>query len=135
MSVSEVAIALDWLFARLAGIAAGGVHAGVAPPGQTTPYITVNPYGGDADRMNMSGVRLWSSDNWLIEAWGPDTNYAAVAAVAAALDTALHKQSGTAPGGTILSCIRTADRFGAQLVGGAQWLHQGGIYATNVQAS
>lgn len=132
--MSEVSATLQWLKTRLAGLAPGGVHVGVAPPGVVTPFITINQYGG-ADRMNLSGVRIWAGNIWLIEVWGPDTDYASIATAAKALDAAIHRQSGTVADGTILSCIRTNERNAPVMVGGAQWLREGGTYEINTQSS
>lgn len=132
--MSEISATLQWLKAQLAGIAPGGVHTGAAPPGVATPFLTINQYGG-SDRMNMSGVRLWVVDTWLIEAWGPDTDYAAVTSAAKAADAKLHRQSGTTADGTILMAIRTNDRLAFPMVGGAQWIRQGGTYEVLTQES
>jgi hypothetical protein len=132
--MSELAAALLWLKAQLTGIAPGGVHAGVAPPGTPPIFITIKPYGG-TDRTTMNGTRTWAADHWLVQAWGYDTDYAGLDTAAKAIDAALQKQAGTVAGGIILQCIRLNDRLDMPMVGGVQWLAQGGVYEVLTRAN
>lgn len=130
--MSEVSAVLQFVRGQCAGDAPGGVHPGVAPPGAATPFITVQPFGG-SDSMGVAGTRVLTRTQWLVEAWGPDSQYADVEASAAALDGHLHGQRHvTVADGQIASSVRTAARTQFPLVAGAQWVRRGGVYSIDV---
>lgn len=126
--MSDLSIALQFVRQQCASDAAGGVHPGVAPPGTLTPYITVQFYGG-ADTLGVAGAKVLTKSSWLIEVWGPETQYSAIEAATSAVFAHLHQQAHVSvPDGVVLSCLRLQPRFNFEAVDGAQWLRQGGVY-------
>lgn len=130
--MSEIALTLAWLGSVCGNISGlnGGIHRGVAPALTPTPFLVVSQYGG-ADVAGVAGTRLWANNTWLIETWGPDVDFAAVDAVASAVDAAVHGQANIIlpGGGRILSSVREQPRMAFEVApGGTNWVRVGGIY-------
>lgn len=134
---SELRATIEWFNSALASVGATGVYRNIAPPGAVAPYVVVSFYGG-SDVMGVAGHRIWANNAWLIEAWGLDADFAAVDAVALAVDTALHdKHSVGAPGGIgmIVSSVREQARLNSEEVGNQLWVRIGGVYRIQAQGS
>jgi hypothetical protein len=140
--MQEQVRALEWLMTTLkasSGVtsaATAGIFDTMAPV--TTPssatYCIVqrqNPQGTD---LTAGGHRrVMNRTLWTVKLVGPRSNYAALAAGADAIDTALDRQRGTASGGVILACVREYDVDYRELVNGVLIAHIGGQFTVWAQ--
>lgn len=141
MSAHPATIALRWLYAHLAGDAAliaaapGGVHEGPAPAG--TPYPLVRLRLGKATNVSVvNGVVVMARVPVDVAVVAQGRSYAACEAAAARLTALLHRQSGSATGGTVLSCLEMDPLAYPELAtGGAEFRHLGATYELLVQST
>lgn len=132
----------DFLFGVLNPLATagggGGAHLGIAPEATASPFTVYSLQSG-TDLMVINGVRVWNNGLYLVKACGPVTQSAAIYALAASNDAALHRQGGISVGsgtGLMLSCTREQTIVLPEtVVNAGQWLNVGGLYRLYVQAS
>lgn len=131
-----------WIYATLAAdtgaggvatLATGGIHAGVAPQGSTSPFVVYNRQGG-ADVMGLGAQRIMAGMLYQIKAVASGGSKAAAKAIANRIDTLLHAASGTTASGRILSCVRESEVNYVEVdETGERWNHLGGLYRLHAQ--
>ncbi len=148
MTVNELTRAGQWLYETLTGdatigalpsitVGEAGVYADIAPPGAPWPFVIFQHQGSiDTTGMN-AGTRVLVESLWTVKAVGQAEGYAALAAVADAIDAVLQATSGAVDDGTVLSCVREqpvqfteADQNEAP---GVQWRHLGATWRLLIQ--
>jgi hypothetical protein len=138
MSLYEPLGGFDFIFTRLNPLATGGAFVGIAPPDAATPYTVYSLQAG-ADLMVINGIRVWNDGLYLVKACGPVDESAAVYALAASNDAALHRQQNVSVesgAGVMLACVREQTVvYSETVVNGGVWLNAGGLYRVYVQAS
>lgn len=137
---NEIVAAERWLFSALSGSAALAAVVGTriyghkVPIGTTYPlaYFTM-PAAAD-DFLTVEANRVWSTFVYAVRVIGKVESYVPLETGAAAIETALHKASGTNVSGVIYAAIKEApfamietDRDGAEL------RHLGGLFRLYVQ--
>ncbi len=133
----ETMRAVAWILATLnassgfTSATPGGVWRGVGPAeGVATSYpIAVVQFQAGSDVHGSNQARLWTDGLYIVKAVGPADDDVALVACADAIDTALQDLSGTAQGGTVMSCLRERP-FGPldEVVNGQRFTNVGGIY-------
>ena len=124
-------IAETFIYARLSGdsallaLAAGGVHAHPAPPGTTFPHVTFSPV-SEIDVQTLQNNRVMTRHRYRVRciAQGRSKPYEAVDRI----DVLLHKATGTAAGGTVLSCARDSGFSLNDADQGVEYRHEGAEY-------
>lgn len=96
-------------------------------------YILISFLPGGKPHSFIGGRRLWVSSEWIIRAVRATTSFAAIEAVAKAIDQALDMKSGTASRGTIISCQRIEEYRTTVTDKGRQVKHLGGIFLIKSQ--
>jgi hypothetical protein len=125
-----LATADAWVYAQLNAQAAlaGKVRNGPGPSAVTTPLVVYHVLRA-SDVRTVNGARIMTTIEYLVRAIGVTRDYADVEAMAAAIDTALHKRSS----GAVLACVRTRPFQSVGAVNGQESRERGGYYAIHVQ--
>ncbi len=129
-------VAETWLYARLTAdpvIAAAGVYSEVPPEGTALPYVIFQAQFQGADMSVVGGTRLWTDQLYHVKVVIEGGSYAPASDLAARIDTQLHKQSGAAAGGRVVSCIREQTVSFPTREHGVEYRHRGGTYRLQVQ--
>lgn len=123
-----------------AALATGGIHIGMAPVGAAQPFVVITPPAKGTDDVGSGHRRVFTDNVWTVKAVGlaADTGYAAVIALADAIDTDLDRTSGTAglTDARVLACVRdgTVHYLDWQEPNNELWVHLGGLYQVESQA-
>jgi hypothetical protein len=123
----EAARTLQWIVLRLTGIAPGGIHRSMVPPGAATPYIVVL-HKSSIDIPGVAGHRLLTNSLYEIKVVGPGKLIATLVQIADTIDSILQRSSGATPDTNILACVREQTILSDMLVNGEQWSDVGGMY-------
>jgi hypothetical protein len=132
---NEVRQGFDWLVAllgadsALTAAAPGGVWRGMAPPGTPTPFVVLSMQSAP-DTLSANAIRLLAQPLYQVVAYGPASQYNAIASAADRLDALLARTSVSAGGISILACYRESEIALDELISGtgAQWSRLGGLY-------
>lgn len=142
--MSEVAVALTWLYSTLSAdmqmqeeLAPGGVWRTEAPPSTASPYVilTFQPQ-QSRDEIVFGRVRAFSEMFFEVCAAGPAKITQATASAADRIDDLLTVDQQTAiSGGTLMSSYRTQPFEADFLIEGEAWTNIGGVYLIRIKAS
>lgn len=139
--MSEVAVALSWLYSTLSAdlqmqeLAPGGVWRTEAPPSTAAPYIilTFQPQ-PSRDELEFGG-RAFSDMFFEVCAVAPAKTTQTTANAADRIDILLTvKQQTTITGGTLISSYRTQPYEVDVLIDGEPWTNIGGVYQIRIKA-
>lgn len=138
--MNEVIRVNEWLYTVLAAdsdvtdLVGTRIYDGLAPRGATYPVIIFNFLTG-SDVMAVGSIRVMNSGLYQVKAVAQATSYADVSPVADAIDSALHRASGSVGDGAILACRREQPIVYIEQVNDLQYRHMGGLYRIQVQGS
>jgi hypothetical protein len=113
-------------------LAGGRIYQGVAPQGAAQPFVVFQMLAG-TDLMEVGAARVWANLLYLVKVTGQGSSFAALAAIADAIDTRLHKASGVTADGRVLACVREEPHTMTEITDGQQWRHAGGQFRLYVQ--
>lgn len=140
--MSEPWVADSWLYAVLAGdstlvgLATGGVYA-YNNPNRTPvfPYVLFQLQAPGMDVRGVGPVRIMAPMVYLVRGIVEANSFGGnLKTIADRIDTLLQAASGTAAGGSVLSCVREQPFALPEVAGdGRQYRHLGGIYRLFVQ--
>ena len=133
---TETVLAETWLYATLkanttltaliGGSSAPRIYSAVIPQGAALPAVVFQQMSGE-DLLTLNAYRVWSDLVYLVKGIAQAGGFVALDVIAAQIDTALHRTSGTG----VASCYRErpfsyveTDEAGS----GQQFRHLGGIY-------
>lgn len=137
--MSEALLTDAWLYAALHGdatllaAAPGGVHADIAPPDATYPFVTFQ-LESSVDLPVLNGVRIWADQVYLIKATGT-AGYGPLSTIMDRVETLLHRTTATVSGGKILECLRESTIQYAETDGPVTYRHLGATYRIRTQRS
>lgn len=133
---TEITTVETWLYSQLSGDAVGvadRVYSGYAPRPATFPLVIFDYQAPEDDLMVVNLSRIWSSGSWIVKVVDRESSLSTLKTIAESIDTILHGQSGSADGGTVVSCYRTQPFKITELIDGVAYRHLGGIYRIRAQ--
>lgn len=134
----ETIVADTWIYSTLTGDSAlmgevTGVHSTSRPRDSDLPAVIFDWIAG-SDITYINGIRVWHSGVWVVKAVAATTSWADLQAAAERIDVLLHRQSGTAAGGTVFTATREAPHRQAYSDEGVSYRELGGRFRIEVQA-
>lgn len=114
-------------------LAGGRIYQGIAPQGTSFPYV-VYQFQGGADLDTQRVARVWADLVYLVKAVTTGSSFAAIRAIADAIDARLHGASGATADAAVDACVREQPFQLTEADGGVNYRHLGGVYRLKVRA-
>lgn len=127
----------SWLYQTLHGDAVllgliSDVYADVAPPPAVLPFLVYSLQDAD-DVITVNGLRIMTAATYQVRVVTDSESYGTIKTAVERADSLLHRSSGEAAGGIVISCVREAPIRYTELVSGKLYRHLGGFYRLQVQ--
>lgn len=137
---NELVAAERWLYstltgdATLAGIVGNRVYGHVVPPNATRPYLFYTLAAAADDYTTLNATRIWAEFVYAVRIVNKTESYPSLETAAAAIDAALHRESGSNVSGAIVGCVRQSPFALVEIdQDSSQVRHLGGVYRLFVQ--
>lgn len=108
--------------ATLAAAVGTRIFGHTVPSGAVRPYVYFTSQGAGDDRMTLDAHTIWSQLLYTVRGVDKTESFPALEAIAAAIDDALHRASGSNVSGYVVGCVKERpfslveiDRDGAEL--------------------
>ena len=131
---AESYVAETWLYNKLTADTTlknqvgSRVYSYVAPQGAAFPFIVYSLY-SCSDVMEAGSNRIFSAMTYLVKAIGDQSvSGTTLKTIVDAIDSTLHRATGTSGSATILSCVRDSQVSYAEVSQGITYRHVGGLY-------
>jgi hypothetical protein len=139
-TVVESYVGLEFIMATLQNdatymsLSPSGVWRGIAPVGTVMPFGSITLQSGN-DVLTANARRIFVNAIYQLRATGLAGNTAAIAALAAQIDTLLERPPyGYAAGGVVISAYREATIWLDEDIGSDKYTHIGGLYRLQIQS-
>lgn len=138
--MSETVLGDTWLDtvlkadATIAAACGTRVYEGLAPESAAYPFIVWQSQ-DNTDLRTMDQTRIWNDSTIVVRAVAKTNTYSTLSSLAAAIDSVLHKGSGTVTGGVVIGAMRLSEYRMTEDVSDGQIRHLGGRYRLIVQGT
>jgi hypothetical protein len=111
------------------------VPVAIAEFGAMLPAIVYFSYSIKDDTLAVGGIRVNSNIEFVVKAIVKSENSAVAEQIMSLVDTALHRKSGVAAEGSVISCVRRLPLDFIEANPEVVYKHLGGVYALQIQTN